>query len=262
MTSTAASGSTPARPVLNLRFGFKFEDLYDRDGLMRLDHEFLRWLRAVDHGLADRLVEARAVPDAFSGKVGAELLIALSPHLQDFMAELFGIENAVAALAAHHHELAPLHACKRSFVQRKAMNRIKLEQAAALDGPALEAQLAARMGGVFTELGFAQRIAAWQQDEAAHADDLELALHYAAWAAHTPEGRARHRNGVLFKVPAKLDYQRLVPVIADDSAGFRSFSLGHLRRREGFALTDAGTDLVGALDQTSYRIWCHEQLVF
>ena len=31
------------------------------------------------------------------------------------------------------------------------------------------------------------------------------------------------------------------------------------RRREGFALTDAGTDLAGALDQANYCIWCHKQ---
>jgi hypothetical protein len=36
-------------------------------------------------------------------------------------------------------------------------------------------------------------------------------------------------------------------------------TLHHLRRREGFALTDHGTDLAGALDQTNYCIWCHEQ---
>ena len=34
---------------------------------------------------------------------------------------------------------------------------------------------------------------------------------------------------------------------------------GHGRRREGFALTDKGTDLTGALDQSNYCIWCHEQ---
>ena len=31
------------------------------------------------------------------------------------------------------------------------------------------------------------------------------------------------------------------------------------RRREGFALTDRGTDLTGALDQANYCIWCHNQ---
>ena len=41
--------------------------------------------------------------------------------------------------------------------------------------------------------------------------------------------------------------------------GFAEHHLHHLRHREGFALTDSGTDLVGALDQTNYCIWCHEQ---
>ncbi len=50
-----------------------------------------------------------------------------------------------------------------------------------------------------------------------------------------------------------------MPLQSDDAAGFRSYTLGHLRRREGFKLTDAGTDLVGALDQANYCIWCHEQ---
>ena len=31
------------------------------------------------------------------------------------------------------------------------------------------------------------------------------------------------------------------------------------RPRDGFALTDPGTDLAGALDQANYCIWCHNQ---
>ena len=31
------------------------------------------------------------------------------------------------------------------------------------------------------------------------------------------------------------------------------------RQRDGFALTDPGTDLTGALDQANYCIWCHNQ---
>ena len=101
----------------------------------------------------------------------------------------------------------------------------------------------------------------WLKDEAGHAADIELALHYAAWAVKTETGRKRHRGGVLFKAPSKLDFMKLVPVEIDDQRGFPTFHLGvdHLRRRDGFALTDPGTDLVGALDQANYCIWCHEQ---
>src|ERR1044072_8343882 len=77
------------------------------------------------------------------------------------------------------------------------------------------------------------------------AQALEPALKYAGWAALSRAGREKHRAGVLFKAPHKLDAQRLVPVVADQSKGFTSFRLpdDKQRQREGFALTDAGTDL-------------------
>ena len=257
--SAPPSRSGITHPTLQLGLDLAFEDLYTRDGVVRLDQHFLRHLREADAALAAHLDAARAAPDSIARKPESDLLIALAPHLEDFLSGLFGIEEAVTRLAARTHELAPLYSCKRLFVQRKAMNRIKPAEAEAIDGIALEAQLSAYMGGSFTELGFAQSVAQWQKDEAAHTEELALALRYAAWAVYTPAGEARHRAGVLFKAPAKLDYYRLVPVVADDGGGFRSYRLAHLRRRRGFGLTDAGTDLIGALDQANYCIWCHEQ---
>src|SRR4029078_13603809 len=74
-------------------------------------------------------------------------------------------------------------------------------------------------------------------------------------------GKAVHRAGVLFKAPHKLDYQHLVPLAADATAGYTAFIAdpAHVRRRDGFKLTDHGTDLTGALDEANYCIWCHEQ---
>ena len=97
-------------------------------------------------------------------------------------------------------------------------------------------------------------------EDAKHADDIDLALAYAAWAAHTAEGKALHiRRAVQGAAQARL--HELVPVERETRDGVDRLALSesHLRRREGFALTDAGTDLVGALDQAHYCIWCHEQ---
>ena len=96
----------------------------------------------------------------------------------------------------------------------------------------------------------------------AEGDALDAAMRYAAWAAHTAAGKAAHRGGVLFRAPRKLDLLHLVPVEAIGQNGMTALQLPTgqgLRRREGFALTDRGTDLVGALDQAHYCIWCHEQ---
>ena len=97
--------------------------------------------------------------------------------------------------------------------------------------------------------------------EADHAEALDIAARYAAWAVHSEEGRRRHQRGVLFKIPHKVEPEHLVPVETAVVDGVRSlcFSQSRLREREGFALTDPGTDIIGALDQANYCIWCHNQ---
>ena len=90
---------------------------------------------------------------------------------------------------------------------------------------------------------------------------LELAARYAAWATHTPDGQRRHKGGILFKVPYKVDPHHLVPVETELVDGVTMLKLpkSHRRARDGFALTDPGTDLAGALDHANYCIWCHNQ---
>ena len=55
--------------------------------------------------------------------------------------------------------------------------------------------------------------------------------------------------------------EHLVPVETAERDGVTMLRLPEheWRAREGFALTDAGTDLAGALDQANYCIWCHNQ---
>jgi len=245
--------------MLSLAHDIQFAELYTAAGLRRLDSIFVSELAAQASPLHERLLTGRTAPDTLGRKQEAELLLALAPHLERFLAQLFGIEREVASLTAEHERLACLYTCKRQFVQRRAATRVKPQDVVDLDAAALESALAARFGEPFSELAFARNVTSWQTDEAHHADDLKDALHYAAWALHTPAGRAKHEAGVLFKAPRKLDPLRLVPVVEAAEGGYTTYRLDHVRRRQGFGLTDAGTDLTGALDQANYCIWCHEQ---
>jgi NADPH-dependent glutamate synthase beta subunit-like oxidoreductase/NAD(P)H-flavin reductase len=251
--------------MLKLGFGFEFPDLAARPGLERLDVAFRAWLAQGDAALAAQLEAARARPEALGRLRESELLLALAPLLEDWLAALFAIEPEVAELQGAQRELAPLHACKRQVVQRKAMNKYKADEAAGFDAEAMRARLEALLGQPLTtlagELAFANRVGEWTHEEPAHEAEIDLALRYAAWAAQTPQGRALHRKGVLFKAPHKLDFMRLIPVEAERRGGIEVLRLpqDHLRRRDGFALTDPGTDLAGGMDQANYCIWCHEQ---
>src|SRR6185312_15879047 len=111
------------RPAtLNSPYGVTFADLYTVEGAARIDELFLAELTAADATLAERYAQARRSPDTLGVKDEATLLIDVAPHVEDFVARLFGITAEVRALEAQHHELAPLYAVKRQFVQRKAMN--------------------------------------------------------------------------------------------------------------------------------------------
>src|SRR5213596_2772272 len=247
--------------MLKLAYGLSFAELYERDGLVRLDAAFLDHLGAAESALRPQLEAARAAA-SLDSKAESALILEIAPHLDDFLAELFGIQTEFRTLAARHNELAPLYSVKRQFVQRRAANKVKPEEAAKLDGPALEADLKNHLDGRFDELTFAKKVAHWLADEAGHAAQLDTAMKYAAWALHTPAGRARVRAGVLFKTPSKIDpHNLLVHAQKSDREGVVTYTIRpeHIRRREGFALTDPGTDLVGALDEANYCIWCHEQ---
>src|ERR1700720_1886922 len=167
---------------LVLQHGLSLADLYDRDGLVRLDRAFVSDLAETDLGLHDRLMTARRDPDVIEGLDESSLLVDLAPHLEDFIGALFGIETEVRELQARHHELAPLYSVKRLFVQRRAVKGIKESDAIAMDGPALARELDELIGSPAQdawERRYAEHVANWLEDEAGNKAALDVAQRYA-----------------------------------------------------------------------------------
>ena len=254
--------------MLKLAYDLRFPDLYERAGLEKVDAAFVAALTASDAALAARLTAARKEPAQLDRKAESELLLAVSPHVDDFIGTLFGISAEVSALAERHHALAPLFEVKRQFVQRKAAKAHDAAAVAGFDAAALTAEVSGLIdqdsGDLAAfELAFARHVMRWSAEEATFAGSLEVALRYAAWALLSDEGVHRHAAGVLFKAPKKIDPLTLIDHAIDKRAvdGTTTFTIRpeHIRRREGFKLTDHGTDLSGALDHANYCIWCHKQ---
>ncbi len=247
--------------ALRLPFGLSFPDLYRRDGIVQLDAQFLKLLEESAPELHARLLLARNNPPQPHSKESSDLIVALAAYLEDFIAEVFGIEAELRHLQQRHAELAPLYSVKRRFVQRKALTGQTIDSASQIDGFALASELEALFQEPLTELSFANHVARWLEQEGSHKEQLQLAARYAAWATLSPQGKQKHKSGVLFKQPHKLDMHHLVPVETRPSDGLVKLELAsdRWRRRQGFELTDPGTDLTGALDQAHYCIKCHHQ---
>jgi NADPH-dependent glutamate synthase beta subunit-like oxidoreductase/NAD(P)H-flavin reductase len=259
--------------MIPLKFGVTFQDLYRREGLLRLDDQFLQLLESSDSALHGRLLEARGVAQghALPRKEQSELILDLAPRVEDFLAELFGIQAEINQLRQDQAEFADLYTVKRKFIHKRALSGMNAEKAAAIDGAALESELEALFGEPITDRSFSTHVARWMEAEAQQADAIRVvamnvvamnnAAQYAAWATLAPEGRARHIGTRLFQAPSKIDPYHLVPVETLVQNGVPHLELGphHRRSREGFQLTDNGADLVGALDHANYCIKCHNQ---
>lgn len=269
---------------MKLGFGTSFGQLYSRDGLVALDAKFIEELRQRDVALHNKLVKARGnfheneIVDNDSRKLPekeqSQLIIDLAPHVEEFIAELFNIRSQVTALKEKHFNLAPLYSCKRLFVQRKAAKAIKAEDAVKLDGAKLREALQVIMEvpqraaaptcptyDTSFELSFSRCVMPWLDAPEKYENELRIATEYAAWAVHTKEGQEEHKGGILFKTPRKLDPNNLVAYETQIINGVTIIKVNHhhRRKREGFALTDAGVSLEKALDETNYCIWCHNQ---
>src|SRR5207253_4919721 len=149
-------------PDLALKHGLSFSDLYERDGLIRLDRAFVAHLAAAEVALHDRLMTGRADPDALDRKAESDLLVDLAPHLEDFLGDLFGIAGEVRALQARHETLAPLYSVKRLFVQRRAVKEIKEANAAQLHGSRLAEELDTLIGGAPVSFETRDGTLAWE----------------------------------------------------------------------------------------------------
>ena len=247
--------------TLSLSFGLQFDDLYTSEGLAKVDAAFQRFLESGDAALLPQLQAARIDPKALARKAESELILAIAPHLEDFLGDLFQIQKEIRELQHKHEELAPLYTVKRNFVQRKALTAIKEADAQHLHGKTLRVELETYMGEPLSELAYARAVTKWLDDPAGHAHHLDIASKYAAWAHYSKPGKEKHQSGILFKKPHKMEFENLIPVesITENNAQRWVFPEREWRAREGFGLTDPGTDLTGALDEANYCIHCHNQ---
>ena len=101
-----------------LQFDITFQDLHTPQGLQRLDGLFDAFLKDNDQDLYERYKEART-----TRVENSDLILAVAPLVEDFLAHLFLIEKDVQALQQKHHDLAPLQTCKRTFVQRQVAKK-------------------------------------------------------------------------------------------------------------------------------------------
>jgi len=229
--------------TLNLSYDLRFEDLYSNNGIAKINHSFDRFLINLDSDLSSRWHTAVRTPDALSTKDESALIIAMAPILEEFTADLFNITPALTTLKKSHNELSLIPFIKRQFVQRFALKKY-------------DSSVSEPIFTYTSDLEFSKTVEEWLRNQEAHADDLDRAARFAAFATLTETGQHRYKGSVLFNVPRALDYQKLLPNAKHNEYGTYSETL---RPRQGFDSTDGGVTRALAIEQSRYCIHCHHQ---
>lgn len=236
--------------------GFDFAELQTPEGLARLDREFLGRLGADDPDLRARLEALRdgeAEPGALEH---SELLLALAPHLEDFLTRLFDNRLAVEALSAELFAQDPVPRFRDEYVTRRTrkLREMPVERFADLD-----AWLTQRIGQSDGDREHA--VASWAlrllRDTETHADDIERVTRWCRLALSTSEGQAAVEGWTAFRLPQRVDHSALVPLKEIDATRL-GVDPARYRRRDGFSLTDARMEQRDVQAEVHYCIYCHE----
>ena len=249
---------------------FTFADLHEPARLADLHARFVDEVRAAEPGLWERWqagAETTAAPVDRSN-----LLLALAPHVSRFVARLFAVGEAAETLAAATRAYDDLFRFKIDFVRRRALPLLKggapVEATAddhayvhALWGGATEPgarELAvARAGCALLDRDEAARTSTDEKEKAAVAAEIEILKRWCAAHVHAPA----MRDWVVFRFPETLDFANLVR-ITRPRADLPQALAGPdqaLRRRDGFALTDARFSTREVLSEVHYCVLCHER---
>mgnify|MGYP003578576919 CR=1 FL=1 len=241
--------------------GFSFAELLNTQGLQRLDQCFLSQLETEHGHLYQQLLTYRSHPNSSSSIETSEFLIQLAIVLQGFIADLFGITDALAisqTLTISHN---PIASFKKYYVLKRAkkdLNRAKnLPSFEALQAWLDEELSKAPIQTQDKELAIALLGENYLKDPDQQKDKIEKLVTWCIQALVTPQGQqvvARFRS---FHLPARLDYGNLVPTISHPS-GMRALSELKLRKRDGFRLTDPRMDDREVQDEVNYCIYCHD----
>ncbi|ABV84354.1 FAD-dependent oxidoreductase [Rickettsia massiliae] len=234
---------------MKLGFNLDFNEL-DLTGLKKLDQIFLDYLFKADRSLHKDLMLFRSTPLSIIPKDYSEFLLKISPHLDDFLAELFCISKEITISRLKHKNFDIIYECKRKFVQRVAVKKYPPEKIKDIDFEDVYLKLTDLIGTNFTSREFAKQIIIWQQAEENFAEELDIAARYAAYRVYSCEG-IKPQDDILFNLPQKLDKENLI----DDKKILKY----QKNERVYFDYTDSFLNLDEALNHSHYCIYCHKQ---
>jgi NADPH-dependent glutamate synthase beta subunit-like oxidoreductase/NAD(P)H-flavin reductase len=250
-------------PTLKLH-GFTFSELFHAEGLKRLDEQFLTTLKRASPKDHAGLLSYREGTYTTTPLAVSELLLACSPVLEDFLIQLFGIEEAAAMAQARTLSYNPISAFKKYFVLRRAKKHLlqadKLPSFHELDTWLNAALQQAPLKAHDKELAIGLLANHYINDAERFTQEIEQLTHWCVQAIVSAAGKAAVSGWTSFRIPERIEYENLVPTISVSNNKIERLTIpdSQFRQRDGFKLTDPRMTPRETQDEVNYCIYCHD----
>lgn len=208
---------------MKLNYGLVFKELYEIDGLKKIDNLFLSFLSQKNYVLYNSLLQYR-----LNKHENSELIIEISYYLDAFIKELFFISTD--KLDDEYNSFSKIYKCNRLFIQ-------KIDPKLYLDNYDLEYNF----NYFKDDQDFAEKVLSWLEDEEKYEQELKLAKNYALFRLH-------NKPSILFSQPNKIDYDKLVNDLETNK-----------KQRSGFDLLDNGFSTEETSYHLQYCLYCHKR---
>ena len=276
--------------------GFEYADLYDTQRLADLLAVFDQSVQKHDPELFAELAAYRACNgEGMAPEQISELLVRTAPYVGTFVAELFKVSDVRDQQISHIRSEVESVFVYRTEIVGKLASRFKGQTIEGWDIGALNAELQALITATGNQDLFANDaefavsllaanllklsqnpdltdadvadykslpVAANSDSPAALiASVLDIIYRWSFAAKSAPELQAVVKKWLSFKVPAKTDLDNLVHHASVDRDGYNVWACeeDHVRRRDGFALTDKRFAQRQVLYEVDHCIYCHDR---
>lgn len=108
--------------------GFTFAELFQADTLNALDQQYLTHLHRHNPSLHAELLAYRTQSQTFTPVQISELLLACAKILEEFIADLFSLHEALEASRQQTRQHDPIFEFKKWFVLRRARRRLSQKE--------------------------------------------------------------------------------------------------------------------------------------
>lgn len=240
--------------------GIDYTALFHAEGLQQLDNYFLNYLAANNLALNKQLLAYRQDECSLSQSALSEFLIECSKYLEDFLANLFNIQDALAISKIKTTENNPIAIFKKYYVLRRAKKELgkseTLPDFLTLTNWLNDALEKAPLQSQDKELAIALMGVHFLNEPDKYQQEINQLVAWCVRALSTAEGQLLTANWSSFKIPKRIDHQQLV-IVEEENATLRA-PANLLRHRDGFKLTDPRMTAREVQDEVNYCIYCHD----